>query len=120
MQREAQVSVFTRDRVMNGDEFRTIGAVFGLIHLSAMGQRGKQLVFLGAGGIDGIDGTIGWRCVAFIVEIRPKFAARNSSGRLDRNHTLSRHPVPIGNRRLSNAYFAGKFSNTACLIDRAR
>jgi len=73
-----------------------------------------------AGGIDGIDGTIGHRDIAFIVEVRPKFASRNASGRLNCNHTLSRHPVPSGNRRLGNANFSGKFGHAACLVYRAR
>src|SRR5438128_11571700 len=76
-------------------------------------QRGKQKVLMRAACIDGIDSMLGKGELAFVVEIGAKFAPRNSRSRLNRNHTLSRHPVPVGKGGLGNANFSGKLGDTA-------
>jgi hypothetical protein len=83
-------------------------------------QRGEQQVLMRAVGIDGIDSVIGHGAFALVIEIGAQVTTRDAGGSLDRNHTLSRHPVPVGNRGLGNANFPGKFGDSAYLVDCAR
>jgi hypothetical protein len=71
-------------------------------------------------GINGIDGVIGHGVFALIIEIGAQVTARDAGCSLYRNHTLSRHPVPVGNGGLGNANFSGKLGDAAGFVDCAR
>jgi hypothetical protein len=73
-----------------------------------------------ATGINGINGVVGHCGLALVVEIGTQLAARNAGRSLDRNHTLSRHLVPVGNRGLGDTNFACKLGDSACFVDCAR
>lgn len=73
-----------------------------------------------ATGIDRIDRLRRGSRVALVEQIGTKLAARYAGCSLNRNDTLRRHPVPVGNRGLGNANLPGKFGDAAGLVDRAR